>query len=659
MKKDITIYTPLMLLYASIGMCTIASSCLSAQPEGPLIPLSVFFDNPDMAQVTISPDGEYIAYLAPESGVLNVWIQNLATSEKQCITHEHRSIGRYFWGYDNKTIFYYKDIQGDENHNLNSVTVETGATRNLTPFPASQVRLIKYSSYHPTKMLVGINYERADLHDVYQLNTETGELTMVEKNPGYVAGFDMDPAWYADNDLMIRIALSFNDDGGTEVLYREHKEASWEHLLTWDVNASAASYIIGFNATNDELYIVDASDNNTAALVSIHLATKERKILAADETFDIVTGSLGMFYDWYPTFLMNPTTGAPAALFVARDVPKVMFLDQSLHDDMSDLQKCNRGFMYVVSSDMSFQKWIVTAVKSDRPDEYYLYDRGEKSLQLIGKNNIRMLEYTSASMEPVAFTARDGLKIHGYLTYPITTPERSNLPLVVLVHGGPWMRDVWRFDARVQFFANRGYACLQINYRGSSGYGTSFVKASDKECGRAMQHDLIDGAEWLIKQGIVDHQRVAICGGSFGGYAALAGATFTPHFYKCAISVYGPANLIYTMNSIPPYWKAGLVVWKYRKGDPIVDELLLREQSPIFHINNICIPMLIAHGAHDARVKQSESDSVVEALRQRNIPCEYILFGQEGHGFSNVQSRYTFWGAVEKFLAQHLGGRCL
>jgi dipeptidyl aminopeptidase/acylaminoacyl peptidase len=332
-------------------------------------------------------------------------------------------------------------------------------------------------------------------------------------------------------------------------------------------------------------------------------------------------------------------------------------LNESLQADFEELERHKLGYMYVSSTDMSFQKWIIECVNDDRPVEYYVYDRSYKSLQLIALSNPHILAYQRAHTESIVFTARDGLKIHGYLTLPTAPSSRSHLPLVLLVHGGPWIRDCWGFDPRVQFFANRGYACLQINYRGSSGFGTAFVKASNKEYGRAMQHDLIDGAQWLIDQEIVDMHKIAICGRSFGGYAALAGATFTPDFYRCAISLYGKGNLINTKESVPPYWIPGLVVWKYRKGDPIIEEAMLKEQSPLFHLDNVHIPLLIAHGAHDARIKHTESEKIVELLRKRNIPCEYILFHNEGHGLNSTQSKCTFWGAVELFLAEHLGGR--
>lgn len=278
-------------------------------------------------------------------------------------------------------------------------------------------------------------------------------------------------------------------------------------------------------------------------------------------------------------------------------------------------------------------------------------------MSLIALSNPQLASYGCAHTEPIVFSARDGLRVHGYMTYPTTTASRSMLPVVLLVHGGPWIRDCWGFNSTAQHLANRGYVCLQINYRASSGYGTAFVRAGNREYGRAMQHDLTDGVQWLIESGIADPCKIAIFGGSYGGYATLAGAAFTPDLYTCAIDLFGMADLIPTETSIAPYWKLGLVVWKYRVGDPVSEEAMLKDRSPIHHLDKIRIPMLVAHGAHDARIKQTESDRVVAALRERGVPCTYILFPQEGHGFAQAATRINFYGAVEKFLAEHLGGR--
>jgi dipeptidyl aminopeptidase/acylaminoacyl peptidase len=619
------------------------------------IPLSALFSDPDMVGVKISPDGTHISYLAPRNGAMNIWVQKIDGSDKKCVTAEQRNIDNYFWSYDNQSMFYYKDFQGNENTNLWQVNLATSETRNLTPFPESQVRLLKYSPQYPHRILVGINKDRADLHDVYLVDTQAGSVTLVEKNPGYLAGFDLDQVWYADNNLKVRLAVSFDDAGGTILHYREDQQAPWQQLLVWDVNASAASCVLGFNATNDEVYLADSSQSDKAQLVSMNLVTRERTVLAHDDEFDIISGSLSLFYDAHPAYLFNSVKQSPAAVFAARDLPRTTVLDQAIHHDMAFLQKAHRGFVYVVSTDQSFQKWIIEYVNDDQPDEYYFYDRTTQQLEHIGSNRSALMHYQCAKTEPISFTARDGRTIHGYATYPTTTDDRTNLPLVLWVHGGPWIRNSWGFDPRVQFFANRGYLCVQINYRSSSGYGADFVKAGNKESGRAMQHDLIDGAQWLIDQGIADARRIAIAGGSFGGYHALAGATFTPDFYRCAISFYGPSSLLFSVKTVPPYWIPGLIVWKHRKGNPETETEMLRAQSPLFHIDNIRIPMLIAHGAHDARVQQSASDLVVEALYKRGIPCEYLLFTTEGHGFSSAQTKYAFWGAVEKFLEQHLG----
>lgn len=646
-------YSLLMIVFLYIGSAQGTSNV-------PLIPRATLFGNPEIAQVTISPDGLYIAYLAPLQDTMNIWIQDLDGAHKRCITQEKRSISSYysyFWGHDKQSIFYFHDADGNENWNIHQVNLATGEVHNLTPFPDVQVRLIRYSPKNPHQLLVGMNKERADIFDLYIIDTMTGEITLAEKNPGYIAGFDQQKAWYADDSLTAKIAYRFDDAGGTVVLHRSNPKESWVPLLTWDVNASAASTFLAFDPSGDAVYLADSSESDKAQFVWMNCITNERRVLTDDPEYDILNTTLATIYNPHPNLLVHPVTGVPVALFVARDRFSTVILDESFRADFKRLEQTHLGFMWVRSTDSSFEKWIIACINDNRPVEYYLYNRTTKDLSLIALSNPQLAAYEFAHTEPIVFSARDGVQVHGYLTYPTTTSLRSDLPVVLLVHGGPWIRDCWGFNSIEQYLANRGYVCLQINYRASSGYGTTFVRIGNREYGRAMQNDLSDGVQWLIDKDIANPRKIAIFGGSYGGYAALAGAAFTPHLYACAIDLFGKANLIPTETSIPPYWKPGLVVWKYRVGDPVTEETMLRDRSPANHLDKIQIPMLVAHGAHDARIKQSESDRVVAALRERCIPCTYILFPQEGHGFAQASTRIKFYGAVEKFLAENLGGR--
>lgn len=392
------------------------------------------------------------------------------------------------------------------------------------------------------------------------------------------------------------------------------------------------------------MYLVDARNSNTGRLVKMDLATGETSVIAEDAQYDV------------SNVLVDPDNYTIQAVAFNRDRVEWIVLDESIKLDFDTIREISRGNFAVTSRDNADRTWIISFSRDDGPVAFYAYDRQTRKVTFLFDNQPDLNKYTLATMEPISFTSRDGLTIHGYLTLPPKT-EGKNLPLVLNVHGGPQARDNWGYNPEAQWLANRGYACLQVNYRGSTGYGKEFLSAGDREWGGKMHDDLVDAVQWAIKQGIADPQKVAIYGGSYGGYAALVGATFTPDLFCCAVDIVGPSNLITLLRSVPPYWSALLVSLYRRVGNPDTDEEFLKSRSPLFKVDQIKIPMLIAQGANDPRVKQAESEQIVEAMKKRGIDYEYMLFPDEGHGFAKPENRLKFYAAAEKFLAKHLGGR--
>jgi len=392
------------------------------------------------------------------------------------------------------------------------------------------------------------------------------------------------------------------------------------------------------------MYLRDSREANAARLVALDLATGDTDILVEDARYDVAD------------VMVHPDTHEAQAAAVERARAEWTVLDDSIRDDFEAIRGLARGDFGVASRDRADENWIVGFTADDGGASYYAYDREKKSGEHLFDARPSLAEYTLARMEPISFTTRDGLTMEGYLTLP-PDENRENLPMVLDVHGGPWARDGWGYDPEAQWFANRGYACLQVNYRGSTGYGKEFLNAGNKEWGAKMHDDLVDAVRWAVDEGVADPEHVAIFGGSYGGYAALAGATFTPDLFRCAVDIVGPSNLITLINSIPPYWEPLKAIFTERVGDPETEEEFLKSRSPLFSVDRIGIPMLIAQGANDPRVKQAESEQIVAAMKEKDIAHEYLLFEDEGHGFARPENRLKFYAAAEKFLAQHLGGR--
>ena len=604
-----------------------------------IIPREVLFGNPERTQPRISPDGTRLAYLSPVDGVLNVWVGSVGGDDFQPVTEDReRGIRLYFWAEDDRHILYLQDAGGDENWRLYSVDLEDGKTRDLTPFEGVQAQVVDKSKHFPDEILISINKRDARLHDAYRLRLSSGEMELVAENPGNVAG------WVADAGFEVRGAVTAKPDGGFDLLVRETGSEDWTTAVNWGPEEGLSSGPVGFSGDGRRIYLRDSREANAARLVALDLATGDTDVLVEDTRYDVAD------------VMVHPDTHEAQAAAVERARAEWTVLDDSIRDDFEAIRNLARGDFGVTSRDRADENWIVGFTADDGGASYYVYDREKKSGEHLLDARPDLAEYTLARMEPVSFTTRDGLKMEGYLTLP-PGENRENLPMVLDVHGGPWARDGWGYDPEAQWFANRGYACLQVNYRGSTGYGKEFLNAGNKEWGAKMHDDLVDAVRWAVEEGVADPERVAIFGGSYGGYAALAGATFTPELFRCAVDIVGPSNLMTLINSIPPYWEPLKAIFTKRVGDPETEEEFLKSRSPLFSVDRIGIPMLIAQGANDPRVKQAESEQIVAAMKEKGIAHEYMLFEDEGHGFARPENRLKFYAAAEKFLAEHLGGR--
>ncbi|HZI39655.1 MAG TPA: S9 family peptidase [Acidimicrobiia bacterium] len=608
----------------------------------PLVPREVLFGNPEKIQPRISPDGNRLAYIAPVDGVLNVWVGEVGAGEDsfKAVTNDtERGIRAFFWGQDNARILYVQDAGGDENWRLYDTELATGTTRDLTPFDGVQAQVIAEEKEYPTELLVGLNKENPQLHDVYHLDVETGELEMVLKNPGII-GF------VADAEMRVRAGLQPRPDGGMNLVGRPPGATAeeWQMLIDVDSDDALSTAPIGFTADGKSLYLLSSVDANASRLLRVDLSDLKTVVLAEDPQYD-VSGVMS-----------NPDTREIQMVSFTKARTENVVIDPSVADDIAAIEQIQPGDFTFLGRDHADRTWLVAFTVDDGPVAYYAFDRQTRQATFLFHHQPALSEYTLAGMEPFSFTARDGLEIHGYLTFPPGV-DRRDLPAVLMVHGGPWARDNWGFNAEAQWLANRGYVSVQVNFRGSTGYGKSFVNAGNKQWAAAMHDDLIDAVEYVVGKGWVDRKRVAISGGSFGGYAALVGATFTPDVFCCAVDVVGPSNLKSLIESIPPYWAPIVAQFHERVGNPETEADFLWERSPLSKVDQIRIPILVAQGANDPRVKQAESEQIVNAMREKGIDHVYLLFGDEGHGFAKPENRMKFFQTAEQFLARHLGGR--
>jgi len=604
------------------------------------IPLEELFADPALTQVQVSPDGTRLAYIAPLEGVKNVFVRDLKTGETRPVTNDTgRGILYHGWLYSGDLV-YIQDKDGDENWRLYRVSPEGGEPLLLTPGEGVQARPAKISPEYPDEILVALNDRDPRYHDLYRVNARTGERTLVLENPGFIQIL-------ADEHFRPRLAYRQTDEGGGELLVYE--EGAWKPFLSWGLEDDLTTRPL--TVRGDDLYLLSSIGRNTAALVKKHLRIGEETLLAEDPDYD-----LAHFTPYGETFLFHPRKNAPEAVGVMRERLSWIVLDEALKPDFERLAAELEGDFYIGSRDLEDRTWVVYETDDDRPGRYWLYDRKEKALTLIGEAYPWLLSYELAETRPIRYRARDGRVIEGYLTLP-PGKEAKNLPTVILPHGGPWWRDAWGFDPWAQWLANRGLAVLQPNFRGSTGYGKDHLNAGNKEWGGKMQDDLTDGVHWLIEGGIADPKRIAIMGGSYGGYATLAGLAFTPELYAAGVDLVGPSNLFTLIESVPPYWKPMIATFYERVGHPEKDKELLRERSPLFSADRIQAPLLIGQGRNDPRVKREESLQIVEALRERGKPVEYVEYPDEGHGFVRFENRLDFFRRAEAFLKRHVLGR--
>ena len=604
-----------------------------------IVPREVLMGDPERVLPKVSPDGTKMAWIAPVDDILNVWVKTIGLDDARPVTDDKdRGIIRYFWSQDNKHILYLQDVYGNENWLLYSADIETGENEVLTPYEDVQVQIVEYSRHHPDKMLFAMNKEDPRLFDVYHLDLKTGEAERVARNPGNIVG------WLVDFDFKVRGAMSARPDGGFDLLARKTERDNWKTVLSWGPDDALTSHPQTFSKDGQYMYCVDSRDVNAARLVKIDLKTAEiAEVLAEDPVYDVAGA------------IVHPDTWEIQAVEFYKERVQWVILDETIKKDFEMIGGLQEGDYFLSSRDNEDKVWIVSFTVDDGPVSYYTWDRGAKTGDFMFYHRPELAEYMLAKMEPVSFESRDGLTIHGYITYP-PNRARESLPVVLNVHGGPWARDAWGYNSEAQWLANRGYACFQVNFRGSSGYGKDFINAGDKEWGGKMHNDLIDAVNWAVEQGIADPDKIGILGWSYGGYAALVGATFTPDVFACAVAGVGPSNLVSFIETIPPYWTPLLDLFSRRVGNPETEREFLESRSPLFKVDQIKILILIAQGANDPRVKKSESEQIVAAMEEKGIPHEYVVFEDEGHGFLKAENRLKFYGIAEKFLADNLGG---
>ncbi|MBQ9389438.1 MAG: S9 family peptidase, partial [Synergistaceae bacterium] len=568
---------------------------------------------------------------------MNVYVRDIATgNEKRITSATERDIAGFFWKGSGK-IVYAQDFGGDENFHVYITDIKGSESRDLTPFGKVKAGVLDDLEDDPVHMLISMNQRNAEIFDVYRCNIETGELELIGENPGNITG------WMTDHDGKLRAAVQ-TDGVNESFLYRTNESDDFRVLITTNFKETFSPVLFAYD--NKIMYVVSNLSRDKAAIYTFD--PEENK------TLDLVFG-----HDEVDTggIMHSKKRKIITGVSYVTDKRHYKFFDA----DREELQRTLDDFFpgleaAAVDMDDDERRVIVRTYSDKTRGAYYLFDRKDNSMSKLADLSSWLKENQMASMTPISFTARDGLKINGYLTLPLGV-EAKNLPLVVIPHGGPSARDVWGFDSEAQFLANRGIAVLQVNYRGSTGYGKTFWQSGFKQWGRKMQDDVTDGVLWAVNEGIADKTRLAIYGGSYGGYAALAGAAFTPDLYCCAVSYVGPSNLFTLLESIPPYWKPFIDMEYEMIGDPVKDKELLEEVSPVFHAENIRIPLFVAQGANDPRVNKAESDQIVEAVKEAGKDVVYMVKDNEGHGFHNEENRFDFYRTMEEFFRKHLGSR--
>ncbi len=642
------------LALSLIALGTLMSGCTrsaSTPKEAPLIPRDVLFGNPQKAQARLSPDGKHLSFVAPVDGVLNVWVGPVDDITKAvAVTEEKvRPVTSHDWAYDNKHILYVQDKNGDENFHLYATDIETRATKDLTPIDGVRAEIQEVSEQFPNEVLVGLNDRNPQLHDIWRVNIDTGEKKLVQENHG-VAGY------LTDDNFNVRLALNYTPTGGQlwQLPEGEGADRKWVDFAEFGPEDAMTSGPAGFDKTGGTLYFQDSRNRNTSGLFSMDLKTKVVNLVAENDKCDV--GGI----------VAHPTEKNIQAVSFTYDRTDWDILDPAIADDFRFLKDFKDGEIVISSRTLDDKQWTVVYFVDDGPVQFYRYERSpERKMHHLFNNRDDLGEYQLVKMHAPIIKSRDGLNLVSYLSLPPgTDPDNDGrpdkpVPLVLDVHGGPWARDGWGFNGYHQWLANRGYAVLSVNYRGSTGFGKEFINAANGEWSGKMHDDLLDAVQWAIDQKIAQPDKVAIMGGSYGGYATLVGLTFTPDVFACGVDIVGPSSLVTLLNNVPPYWMPFMPVMKIRVGDVDTEEgqAELLKRSPLTLVDKIKKPLLIAQGANDPRVKRQEADQIVDAMKTKGIPVTYVLYPDEGHGFRRPENNKSNNAVTEAFLAKQLGGR--
>lgn len=610
----------------------------------PLIPRTKLFGNPTRAQAQISPDGRWLSWLAPKDGVLNIWLAPAGDiAAARAITDDRkRGIRFHGWAYDGTHVLYMQDEDGTEDWHIYAVAIATGEARDLTPIAGVQARIHDLSLDAPSVAAIEINERDKAWHDLYRIDIGTGARELLFENTQQLSGIVL------DRQLQPRLASKTRTPEGGRIRYRIDG-SKLEPIGIIEHEDDLTTHTIGFTRDGKTLYGLSSVGRDTAALIATDWATGKDRVLAEHPKADI------------SRIIAHPTTSvieAAGAQYLTLDwIP----LEERMAADLKQLHGELPGEISIADRAHDDSRWVVVASAAEAPATYHLYERASGKLTELFASRPELKSYRLAPMRPEVIRARDGLELVSYLTLPEGTPRKpkSPLPMVLLVHGGPWARNEYGFDPQHQWLANRGWAVLSVNFRGSTGFGKAFINAGDLEWGRKMHDDLLDAVAWAVAHGIADRSRIAIMGGSYGGYATLAGLAFTPEAFCCGVDIVGPSNLETLLATIPPYWAAFFENLARRVGDPRTEagRKLLQERSPLHSAGAISRPLLIGQGANDPRVKQAEADQIIAAMRAKDLPVTYVLYPEEGHGFAVPENRIAFFAIAEAFLAAHLGGR--
>jgi len=608
--------------------------CNQMENKAPLIPMEDFFRNPEKASFNISPNGKHIAYMKPWKTRMNVFVMDMNTKKETRLTSfEERGVYGYAWLTD-KRIGYIKDDGGNENMHFYAIDIDASNEIDLTPFENVQARIIDDLENDPNYIIIGLNKRNPQIHDPYRINVNDGKMEMIAENPGNISG------WMTDHDGKLRIAIT-SDGVNTSILHRASESDKFKSILTTDFKVSVSPLFFTFD--NKNLYVASNRGRDKSGIFKFDVNNaKEGELIFEHDEVDVS----GLMYSRKRKVI----TGV--SYTVAKS--EMVFFDTWRENIQEKLEEKLPGYEVGITSFSKDETKAVVVSYSDKSrGTYYYYDVEKNQLTELGEISPWLNENNMAEMKPIKYQSRDGLTIHGYLTLPKGS-NGKNLPVVVNPHGGPWARDTWGYRSEIQFLANRGFAVFQMNFRGSTGYGREFWERSFKEWGKSMQDDITDGVNWLIDEGIADPKRIAIYGASYGGYATLAGLTFTPDLYACGVDYVGVSSLFTFMESIPPYWELYRTMLYEMVGHPEKDKDLLSSASPLLHIDKIKVPLFIAQGANDQRVKKSESDQIVEALQKAGVDVPYMVKDNEGHGFYNEENQFDFYRAMEKFLNKHM-----